>query len=132
MTTEFFDIEMQRTIVHNTININERKSLSLVNHIFNFESIPSIQDCVKIILVKSPINNRASKIYPEIKTNQNHVAIDILPTSLPPKQQTYMNDHFDIDDVESQDICYENMSCRENIRLFFKEEEEKEDEKHDK
>lgn len=121
--TEFFDIEMQRMIVH-TVNINERKSLSLTNHIFNF-TMPSIQDCVKTILDKSPINKRSAKVSPEIKTDLHHVVIDIRTPSSP----KCMND-FDADDLESQHICYENMFCRENRRIFMNE--EKEDEKHDK
>jgi hypothetical protein len=124
--TEFFDIEMQQMVVH-TVNINERNSFSLTNHLFNFESIPSIQDCVKTILYKSPINNRSAKVSPEIKKDY-HVAIDT-QTSVSNKKQEYVND-FDADDMESQQICYENMSCRENRRLFSNE--EKEDEKNDK
>jgi hypothetical protein len=129
MTTEFFDIEMQRMIV-NTANINERKPFSLTNHIFNFESMPSIQDCIKIIMDKSPIiNNRSAKIRPDVAVDKHHGVIDILHTQQ--QQKRYADDHFDVDDVESQNICYENMSCRENIRRFLKEEEgeEKEDEK---
>ena len=129
MTTEFFDIEMQRMIVH-TANINEinRRTYQfyLMNHIF--ESIPSIQDCVKTIIDKYPIiNNRSAKICPELDIDSRHVAIDILQTLVsPPKQQKYMNDLFDNDDLESQRICYENMFCRENRKRFMKEEEEEE------
>lgn len=127
MTAEFFDVEMQKMIHNNTANVNERNRranpLTVAANMFNFESIPSI-DLLKIITNVSPIHRNGAKIYPELENDSYHVAINILHDSLP-KQPPYTNDQFDIDDIESQIICYENMSCKENIRLILKQENNK-------